>query len=111
MIQIVHVFIWFAQVIVVAIYMGIALVVCASGEKPPKEATPEQKETPAEKDEPSVETADAPTGEDTDDDCSNACEHESEVCLERCYNVRPTLICRTKCKIMEYRCYVNCVLS
>ena len=107
MIQIVHLFIWFAQVIIAVICMGIALVVCESDEKPRKE-TPETKETPAEKDDTPVETAGAPTGEDTDEDCSNACEQESIVCSDRCQFV--TLICQAKCKIIEYRCYVICAV-
>ena len=108
MIQIVHLFIWFAQVIVAVICIGITLVVCESDEKPPKEAMPEPNETPAEKDETPAETADAPIEEDTDEDCSNTCEQESIVCSDRCQFV--TLICQAKCKIIEYRCYVICAI-
>ena len=106
MIQIVHV-LWFAQVIVAVICMGIALVVCETEEKPPKE-TPETKETPAEKDETPAETADAPTEEVTDEECSNACEQELKVCPDRCELV--TLFCQAMCKLMEYRCHVICAI-
>ena len=107
----VHLFIWFAQSIVAIICMRIILVVCESDERSPKGATPEAKETPTEKDETAVKKADYPTGEDTYGDCSYACEQESVACLEHCQMYRPTVICKAKCVIIEYRCYGMCVLS
>ena len=101
-------FLWFAQVIVAVICMGIALVVCETEEKPPKEATPGHKEAPAGKDETSAETAEAPTEEVTDEECSNACEQELIVCPDRCELV--TLFCQAMCKLMEYRCHVICAI-
>ena len=83
MIQIAHPFIWFAQVIVAVVCIGIALVVCETGEKSPKEATLEHKETPAGKDETSAKKARGPADDDTDEDCSESCEKEYSACLDR----------------------------
>ena len=105
-IQIVHLFIWFPQVIVVIICTGIALVVCQSDEKPPKEATNEPRETPAEKAGAAVKKAGVPTEKDIEKDCLNACEEELKLCLEPCTTY--TFACNARCNYVKYLCQFKC---
>ena len=109
MIQIVHILICFAQVIVAVICMGIALVVCESGGRPPKEATLERKETPAEKDETPVRMAYSAV-KDNDAYCSNSCDQGSRVCFMLCDSDLKTYTCKIGCTYTEYLCYVSCAI-
>ena len=106
MIQIVHLFIWFAQVIVAVICTGIALVVCQSDENPLKEATNGHKDTPAEKAGAAVKKTGIPTQEDIEEDCLNACEKQLNACLEPCTTY--TFACNARCKYVTYLCKFKC---
>ena len=110
MITFVQLCIWFAQVIIAVICTCIALVVCESGENPPKEATLERKETPTEKDETPVRMAYAAV-KDADAYCSNSCEQASGVCFALCDSHLLTYTCKAKCKFTEYLCYGSCAMS
>ena len=109
-IQIVYLFIWFAQVMVAVIYMGIALVVCASDEKPPKEATPENKETPAEKDETTTDKGDTSAEKTAYKDCLNTCERKQKGCLEQCSDWF-MVACNPKCLVAGQLCKGSCVMQ
>ena len=103
MIQIVHHFIWFAQVIVAVMCMGIALVVCEAEENPPKEPEPESEEAPA-------ETSDAPTEDDLW--CINKCENNLVTCTKPCNDnsEESTVVCTFKCMYLEGICFGDCLL-
>ena len=103
MIQIVHVFMWFAQVIVAVFCMGMALVVCESSKNPTMEASPEAKEPPAEKGETAAE-------KDTYKDCVNACGEKLKVCLDHC-NDWLMFVCNPRCLLTEHLCNGSCTDS
>ena len=94
--------------IVAVIYMGIALVVCASDEKPPKEATPESKETPAEKDETTTDKGDTSAEKTTYKNCLNACDKQQKACLEPCSDWM-MIVCSPKCLFAKQHCKSSCV--
>ena len=102
MIQIVHLFIWFAQVIVAVICMTVALVVCQTDENPPKEPGPEPEEAPAEKN-------DAPA--EDDEWCINVCENKLVTCTKPCNTIsdQSTLACTARCIYLEILCFGGCL--
>ena len=87
---------------VAVICAGIALVVCETDERPSKEATPELKETPAEKDETT-------TDKDTYEDCLNTCERKQNGCLEQCSDWF-MVACNPKCLVAGQLCKGSCVM-
>ena len=127
-IQIIDIFVLFAQVIIAVICIMLALVVDETSETPPKEATPEPDKAQSEKDDPAVkgddpaekgydpaekgddpaEKGDDPVEQDTDDECSIECEQKSIACLKDCKSAFYEPICIAKCKYIEYHCYGVC---
>ena len=110
MIQIAHLFVWFAQMITAVICMGIALVVCATDEKPSRETATEFEETPAQKDEIPAKKTDAPAEEPTEEECLNTCKKELKVCLEPCDSVVFSSICNGRCIYLKYFCKGLCAM-
>ena len=100
--QIVHLFIWFAQVVVAVICMGIALVVCEADELRQNEATHELKESPAKNDEIPAKKADVRA----DEVSSRPCERDSIACLDLCRRTNSwfTTVCSARCNYLTYMC-------
>ena len=94
----------FAQVIVAVICMGVALVVCETEENPPKETTPEAKESPAENDGTQAKKADDQAEDESDKDCTESCEKEYSACIELCADSMLTFVCTARCTYMNYLC-------
>ena len=102
--HIAHFFVLFAQVIVAVICMGVALVVCETDEKAPKETTPEAKESPAEKEETQAKEGDDQAEDESDKDCTESCEKEYSACIELCADSMLTFVCTARCTYMNYLC-------